>query len=175
MILVFQIAPTLQFLNPVIFLRTFLKCFRIGIFGSIFFNTNFVHPMKTLFTLVLLVLSLSVYAQTTAHKRVIDVSKIDNIEIMKLNKENPHKFQSKMMNSDQYAGFADTWLKAKYLGPEKFKLTEYYIFVTFKDGEKRQFTVSGSNAVGCKLQESESASFEIKDKLYFDNLWYSIR
>jgi hypothetical protein len=64
---------------------------------------------------------------------------------------------------------------ARYLGPEKFRLVEYYVFVTFKNGDKRQFTVSGSNAVGCKIQESESATYEIKDKVYFDNLWMSIR
>ncbi len=106
---------------------------------------------------------------------MLQADQIEQIEIMKLNKENPHKYQSKMMHKSQFSDFAEKWATSKYLGAEKFKLVEYYIFVTLKNGEKRQFTISGANAVGCKLQEAEPATFEIKDKFYFDNLWTAIR
>lgn len=130
--------------------------------------------MKLILTLFLFLQSCFLFAQNT-HRDPVDVAQVDNIEIMKLNKENPHKFQSKMLSKNQFVDFTEKWNTARYLGAEKFKLVEYYVIVGFKDGSKRQFTISGSNAVGCKLQESESAAFEIKDKAFFDNLWLSIR
>jgi hypothetical protein len=132
--------------------------------------------MKTGLLILIFFTSLVAFGQNPSHKQApINVAKIESIELMKLNKENPHKYQSKMLYPNQYADFVSKWMSARYLGPEKFKLIEYYVFVTFKDGEKRQYTVSGSNAVGCKIQESESAAYEIKEKAFFDNLWMSIR
>lgn len=124
---------------------------------------------KLSITFFLLVFTLITLAQRTSEKKIIIVTDVKYVEIVKLNDVDALKSETKTLSTKQAEDFVQKWNNSKSLGVDKYKM-QYYVYVFLKDGQKRQFTISGS-----KVQESDWLAYDFSDKLYFDNVWNAIK
>ncbi len=119
--------------------------------------------------LLILIVTLTTIAQNSNEKKHIDTNDISYVEIVKVNFSDPTKSLTKKMSERQYVDFVQKWNTSKSLGADKYKM-KYYVYLFLKNGTKRQFTISGT-----KIQEEHWLTFDIGDKLYFDNIWAAIK
>lgn len=125
--------------------------------------------MKQLLLLSALLLATCTGFAQTSEKRLIDTAEVNEVELVKVNFTEPVKSEKKLLTKKEYNDFASKWNASKYMGADKYKM-KYYVYVIFKDGSKRQFTISGSS-----IQEQDWETHDIGDKLYFDKLWAAIK
>lgn len=124
--------------------------------------------MKQLFLLsAFMIITCTGFAQTGI-KRLIDTAEVSDVELVKVHFTEPAKSEKKLLTKKEYNDFASKWNASKYMGADKYKM-KYYVYVIFKNGSKRQFTISGSS-----IQEQDWGTYDIGDTSYFDKLWKAI-
>jgi hypothetical protein len=123
--------------------------------------------MKIIILLLLLLFTLSTFAQNSKKKQ-IDVNNINYVEILKVSTTKaPSK--TKKLSKKLYIDFAQRWNDSKEIGANKYRM-KYFVYLFLKNGEKRQFSVSGF-----RIQESGWMTYDIGDKQYFDTIWNAIK
>jgi hypothetical protein len=123
--------------------------------------------MKIIILLLLLLFTLSTFAQNSKKKQ-IDVNNINYVEILKVSTTKT-PLKTKKLSKNQYTDFVQKWNASKEIGADKYRM-KYFVYLFFKNGEKRQFSVSGF-----RIQESGWMTYDIGDKQYFDAIWNAIK